>query len=210
MPEAVDLRTAIAAVVAEITPFDELESEQLAAALRWIESGAGLFRTTPPDVPSMHLVSYFVPFDVRRESVLVAAHRKSGLDLPPGGHCEPGERPWQTTRRECMEELGVPAVALPQVGARPLLLTATQTHTDGPGRHTDVSLWYVLEVGSDDPALRPDPREFSNVRWLTLDELLAEPIERFDPNMHRFARKLRHTLTASSSSWPSSSPSSLR
>jgi 8-oxo-dGTP pyrophosphatase MutT (NUDIX family) len=200
MPEPADLpadlRATIAAVVAEITPCDELESEQLAAALRWIESEAELFRTTPPDAPPMHLVSYFVPFDARRGSLLLTAHRKSGLDLPPGGHCEPGELPWQTTQRECLEELAVPAVPLPQVGPRPLLLTATQTRTTLPGRHTDVSLWFVLDVDADDPALRPDPREFSGVRWLTLDELLVEPIERFDPHMHRFARKLRRTLTA--------------
>lgn len=139
----------------------------------------------------MHLVSYFVPYDERRDAVLLGAHRKSGLDLPPGGHCEPGESPWETTARECVEELGIPAVALPQVGPRPLMVTVTQTGASMPGRHTDVSLWFVLALAADDPALRPDPREFSGVRWLTLDELLAEPIERFDPHMHRFARKLR-------------------
>jgi 8-oxo-dGTP pyrophosphatase MutT (NUDIX family) len=194
-----DLRAAIADLVAAITPCDELESEQLAAALRWIESEAELFRTTPPDVPPMHLVSYFVPFDARCGSLLLTAHRKSGLDLPPGGHCEPGELPWQTTQRECLEELAVPAVALRQVGPHPLLLTVTQTRTTLPGRHTDVSLWFVLDVDADNPALRPDPREFSSVRWFTLDELFAEPIERFDPHMHRFARKLHRTLTATAS-----------
>lgn len=183
-------------VVSELSPADELEAEHLAAALAWIDSGAELFRITPPDTPPMHLVSYFVPYDARTGSVLVAAHRKSGLDLPPGGHCEPGESPWQTTRRECVEELGIPAVPLPQTGPRPLLLSVTQTRGDLPGRHTDVSLWYVLEVSAEDPALHPDPREFTGVRWLTLDALLAEPIERFDPHMHRFARKLRQILPA--------------
>jgi 8-oxo-dGTP pyrophosphatase MutT (NUDIX family) len=188
MPEPI---AAIARAVAELSPFDELEAEHRAAVLAWIKSGAELYRTAPPDVPPMHLVSYFIPFDARRDSVLVAAHRKSGLELPPGGHCEPGELLWETVQRECVEELGIPAVALRRLGPRPLLVTVTKTSATAPGPHTDVSFWFVLEVSTDDPGLRPDPREFSGVRWLTLDELLAEPIERFDPHMHRFARKLR-------------------
>jgi 8-oxo-dGTP pyrophosphatase MutT (NUDIX family) len=189
-----DARLVITRTVAELSPFDELEAEHRATTLSWIESGAELCRTAPPDTPPAHLVSYFVPFDRRREAVLLTAHRKSGLDLPPGGHCEPGETPWETTRRECVEELDIPAVALPELGPRPLLITVTQTRATVPGRHTDISLWFVLEVSADDPALRPDPGEFAGVRWLTLDELLAEPIERFDPHMHRFARKLRRNL----------------
>jgi 8-oxo-dGTP pyrophosphatase MutT (NUDIX family) len=186
----------VRAVVSAVSPWDELEAGHLAATLAWIDSGAALLRTTPPDVPPMHLVSYFVPFDARTGSVLLAAHRKSGLDLPPGGHCEPGESPWQTACRECVEELGIPALALPEVGPRPLLLSVTQTRGDVPGQHTDVSLWYVLAVEADDPSLHPDPREFSGVRRLTLEALLGEPIERFDPHMHRFARKLQRALAA--------------
>lgn len=187
---------AVVSAVTAVAPCDELEAEHLATTLAWIDSGAALYRTEPPDVPPMHLVSYFVPFDARSGSVLVGVHRKSGLDLPPGGHCEPGESPWETACRECVEELGIPAVALPQIGPRPLLLTVTRTRGGLPGRHTDVSLWYVLEVARDDPALRADPGEFSGVRWVSLDALLAEPIERFDPHMHRFARKLLRTSAA--------------
>lgn len=93
----------------------------------------------------MHLVSYFVPFDPAERALLLAAHRKSGLTLPPGGHCEPGESPWQTVCRECEEELGLPAVALPGIGSVPLFLTVTQTQGSAVRRHTDVSLWYAIE-----------------------------------------------------------------
>ncbi len=185
-------RDAVAAAVSGIDPLDGIEREQRAAVLDWIASGAPIYRTVPPDVPPMHLVSYFVPFDARRGELLLAAHRKSGLTLPPGGHGEPGETPWATARRECEEELGVPAVALPALGPRPLFVTVTQTRaTPAVRRHTDVSLWFVLEVAADDPRLRPDPREFAGVRWLSLEQTLAEDIEGFDPHMHRFTRKLR-------------------
>jgi 8-oxo-dGTP pyrophosphatase MutT (NUDIX family) len=181
----------IARVVGRIEPVDELEAAHRGAVLEWIGSGDELYRLVPPDQPPMHLVSYFVPFDPACGSVLVAAHRKSGLDLPPGGHCEVGELPSDTVRRECVEELGIPAIALPRFGAEPLFVTVTETQGSVVRRHTDVSLWHVIEVEREDRRLRPDAGEFDGVRWLSFDELLAEPVERFDPHMHRFARKLR-------------------
>ena len=78
-------------------------------------------------------------------------------------------------------------------GERPLFVTVTQTGK-AVGRHTDVSLWFVLDVAADDPHLWPDPREFSGVRWLTPEQTLAESIEAFDPHMHRFVRKLQAAL----------------
>jgi hypothetical protein len=49
----------------------------------------------------------------------------------------------------------------------------------------------VIQADRGDQDLRPDPGEFDGVHWQSLDELPAGPIERFDPHMHRFARKLR-------------------
>jgi len=190
-----ELRESIAEVVSAVSPLDEVERVHRGAVLDWIGSDAGLYRLVPPDQPPMHLVSYFVPFDPATGSVLLTAHRKSGLELPPGGHCEPGELPWQTVERECVEELGVPAVPNPIIGPKPLFVTVTDTRAM-TGRHTDVSLWFVIAVDAADPLLRPDHREFAGVRWLEPDELLAEPIERFDPHTHRFARKLRAALNA--------------
>lgn len=174
-----------------IEAFDAKEAEHQRTALEWIESGDELYRLVPPDQPPIHLVSYFVPFDPAGESLLVAAHRKSGLVLPPGGHCEAGELPWQTVERECVEELGIPAVALPWLGSAALFVTVTETQSSTVRRHTDVSLWHVIEVEREDQRLRPDPGEFDGISWLSFDEVLAEPIERFDPHMHRFVRKLR-------------------
>lgn len=191
-------REQIARIVALIEPVDALEAEHRAAVLEWIDSGAELHRLVPPDQPPMHLVSYFVPFDPAGDAMLVASHRKSGLVLPPGGHCEAGELPWLTVQRECVEELGIPAAPTSRIGTAPLFVTVTETQGPTVRRHTDVSLWHVIYVEREDRRLRPDAREFDGVRWLTLDELLAEPIERFDPHMHRFARKLRTTVGTAS------------
>jgi 8-oxo-dGTP diphosphatase len=194
-------REEIARTVAVIDPGDALEGEHRRAVLDWIDSGDELYRLAAPDRPPMHLVSYFVPFDPESGSLLLAAHRKSGLILPPGGHCEPGEMPWQTVQRECAEELGISAIALPRLGTRALFVTVTPTQGTAVRRHTDVSLWHVVEAVRGDQRLRPDRREFDGVDWYSLDELLAQPIRRFDPHMHRFTRKLRATGGSAAHDW---------
>ncbi|GAA3207368.1 hypothetical protein GCM10020256_02980 [Streptomyces thermocoprophilus] len=121
------LRDELLTLVESIDPWDDLERRHVAVATEWITGGAPLYRLEPPDEPPMHLVSYFVVFDDRRGKLLLVDHRKAGLWLPPGGHVEPGEDPWSTVVRECREELGIPAQALPRTGRRPFFLTVTPT-----------------------------------------------------------------------------------
>lgn len=157
--------------------------------MQWIAGGAPIYRLRKPDVPAMHLVSYFVVIDALRGQLLLVAHRKSGLWLPPGGHVEPGEDPWASVVRECREELGIEASASPIAGEFPLFLTVTQTR--GQGAHTDVSLWYVLNAGAH-TITSYDQGEFNAIRWLTDEQVFAESAELLDPHMHRFTRKLRN------------------
>ncbi|GAA3789485.1 NUDIX hydrolase [Streptomyces phyllanthi] len=182
------LRAELAELVHGIAPWDELERTHLKAAAEWIAGGAPLYRTRKPDVPATHLVSYFVVLDERRGELLLVAHRKAGLWLPPGGHVEPDERPWAAVVRECREELGIAAVAAPVAGERPFFLTVTRTR--GQGEHTDVSLWYVLSTDAGS-ITSYDEEEFSAIRWLSVEQVLDEPLDVLDPHMHRFAHKLR-------------------
>jgi 8-oxo-dGTP diphosphatase len=46
-----------------IEPIDEVERRHHAQALRWVDSGAELFRLAKPATPPMHLVSYFAVVD---------------------------------------------------------------------------------------------------------------------------------------------------
>ncbi|MET7451543.1 NUDIX hydrolase [Streptomyces sp. NPDC005574] len=176
-------------VVGAIEAWDELERAHLETTFRWLAGGAPVHRTRAPDVPAMHLVSYFVVLDDARGLVLLVAHRKAGLWLPAGGHVEPGEDPWVTVVRESQEELGLEAVASPITGEQPLFLTVTRTR--GPGSHTDVCLWYLLNTDAR-TITSYDQGEFSAIRWLTEEQVLQEPGERIDPHMHRFIRKLQH------------------
>src|SRR5258707_1358127 len=103
------MRDHIAEIVAAIEPLDELEREHRDSTIEWIRSGAPIFRVKKPDVPPMHLVSYFALVDEQRGKVLLVDHKLAGLWLPSGGHVEPDEDPTATVVREVAHELNLVA-----------------------------------------------------------------------------------------------------
>jgi 8-oxo-dGTP pyrophosphatase MutT (NUDIX family) len=164
MPTA--MKSIVAALAAGIEPADDLGREHRRDVLSWLAGTDDIFRRVKPRTPSPHLVSYFLLVDRPAESVLLCDHRLSGLWLPTGGHVEPGEHPLATVRREAAEELGVPARLDERFGEQPFFLTMTETVGPPADRHVDVSLWFAL-AGRVGQALRPDEREFAQVRWWT-------------------------------------------
>ncbi|MFC4014440.1 NUDIX domain-containing protein [Nonomuraea purpurea] len=185
---AARLRHQLAEQFAGIIPWDEVEAAHVATALNWISSGAPLYRTHAPDIPDPHLVTYNVVLNPNEELLLVD-HRKARLWLPSGGHVEPEEDTWETVERECQEELHIPARPTSIAGTRPFFATVTRTR--GENIHTDVTLWFLLEA---DTIVSYDREEFTAIKWLTPREILNEPAERLDPQMHRFTRKLMNAL----------------
>ena len=183
-----DVRSLISDLVTSVRPFDAREAADQADILAWVASGQQLFRTAPPATPRKHLVVYFVPVDAAGRCLLLGDHRKSGLWLPPGGHVEDGEDPRAAVVREAAEELGIVTQPLDD---RPFFLTVTPTND--ASRHLDVDLWFVLPVQRG-VSLIPDPREFASVRWFGLDDQGDWPSNRYDPEMGRFAAKLRQSL----------------
>lgn len=178
-------------IVERIVPFDSIESEQVNDTLAWIDGGAQLCRISKPNNPPKHLVSYFLLFDQKARSVMLVDHIKSGLWLPNGGHVEPGEDPKTTVIREAYEELQIDASFETPFADKPLFLTVTQTV--GEGRHTDVSLWYVI-AGSRHDTLSYDASEMNGYKWLKFDEVLSTNIADLDPCMHRFIKKMQDFL----------------
>lgn len=178
------MRATIRATIADVTPMDTKERVAQKNCLSWIDSGAELCRLVPPATPSQHLVSYFVLVD--GDHLLLGDHRKANLWLPCGGHVDPGEHPLDTVYREAQEELGIEAET---VYPHPVFLTVT--HTRGPDRHIDVSLWYVVK-GDRNAAYAFDRGEYRSLRWVPFDDL--PPPSETDPELHRFAAKYSHLL----------------
>ena len=178
--------------IESIRPFDDLETLHIQDASNWIRSTTeSIYRISKPDNPPKHLVSYFVPVDEARRSLLLIDHVKSGLWLPAGGHVEIDENPAVTVAREAQEELGLDAKFSALTGDQPLMITVTQTVNGNI--HTDVSLWYVL-TGDSRVDLDFDRREMKGYKWFTFDEILKTNIDTLDPHMHRFVNKLQQML----------------
>ncbi|GIG59750.1 DNA mismatch repair protein MutT [Longispora fulva] len=173
--------------IAAITPCDPAERAHIDDVLAWIGSGADLFRLAKPATPPKHLVAYFQVIDPDTGQLLLGEHRKAGLLLPNGGHVEPGETLWDTVARECREELRIRAEPSPEFGTAPVFVSVTSTR--GPGEHVDVSVWHVVHAHRTDVSYF-DADEFTAMRWLTPQEILAMPTDGLDPCQHRFVRKL--------------------
>lgn len=178
-------------LIRAIEPFDTLETEHRRDALAWIGTGAPLYRVIQrPPTPAKHLVSYVVPVDVQRRRLMLIEHKRSGLLLPPGGHVEPGESMVKGAERECQEELGIPARWDTPAGNRPLFVTVTETRpSPRQDVHTDVSLWFVIALCSDEP-IQVEEREIAATHWLDFETAVQADATTVDPHLPRFLTKL--------------------
>lgn len=187
-------RSLIHDLVAAVSPLDDKEAGDQSHILEWVASGAPLFRVQRPATPPKHLCVYFALLDDASRSIMLVDHVKARTWLLPGGHVDDGEDPRWTVEREAFEELGITPKFHERVsGDKPFFVTVTQTR--GPGSHTDVTLWFILQ-GDRQAEIQMDAREANEVRWFGLDQQSEWPVSHFDPQMHRFAVKLTGALNS--------------
>lgn len=191
-----DIRDEIANIISQIKPFDLEEQIHIKDALNWIASGVEIFKIKSPDIPPKHIVSFSVLFDPKEKKILLLNHRKALLMLASGGHLNKNEMPLAAAERELIEELEIDPIPMFLNSGAPFFVSQIETVGLTAG-HIDVDLWYIFE--GDSSQLINDQseefqREFSGHQWLTLDEILSMPIEKFDANMHRFVKKLKSIL----------------
>ncbi|TSA44942.1 NUDIX domain-containing protein [bacterium] len=186
-------REKIADIIRKVKPFDQTEKEHIKDTLKWIESGAEIFRIKRPGVPPKHLVSYSVLLDFEEKKILLLNHRNAVLLLPSGGHVDKDELPLETAKRELAEELKIEPKLMFQNYEVPFFVSQVATVGLTAG-HVDVDLWYIFEGDSSKPINDQSEefmREFSGYQWLTFDEILSMPIKKLDFNLHRFVKKLK-------------------
>ncbi|HWC39078.1 MAG TPA: NUDIX domain-containing protein [Acidimicrobiales bacterium] len=136
-------------------PVDTRESTARARMLAELERLPSPFleEADPTHVTASALV-------VGPRGIVLHRHRRLGIWMQPGGHVDPGETPWQTARRETIEETGLD-VTEPEDAP---VLVHLDVHPAARG-HTHLDLRYLLLGGDGDP--RPAPGESQDVRWFS-------------------------------------------
>lgn len=105
-----------------------------------------------------------------------------GYWAPPSGKVEPGERQEAAVIREVKEEVGV--------AIRPVRKVWESTSAGG----THTLHWWLADA--EDRDLRPDPREVSDARWVTVSEITT--LEPTFPGDRNFFEEILTVMTSSS------------
>lgn len=141
---------------------------------------------TQPGQHDLTVGAYIIKVENKQPKVLLHMHKKLNRLLPIGGHVEEHETPWEAIAHELEEESGylLKQLKILQPKTRIESLTGAVLHPyplslnthDLPGAHfhTDIQYGFVTEV---DPELSIQDGESIDLRWLTLEELIALPKE---------------------------------
>lgn len=150
------------------------DAEHLAALRTQLESAADI---TSRSNMAGHVTASALVLDRTKTRALLIGHLALGVEIPPGGHMDPGETPHETAIRELGEETGVTNTR--PAGGKPFLLDidthpipARPSKNEGPHQHHDM-MW--LELTDDDHETAIQDSEISAARWAPLEEMAGTP-----------------------------------
>jgi 8-oxo-dGTP pyrophosphatase MutT (NUDIX family) len=148
-------------------PPDTEQAELRAAYLRHLATyDDALSRSCVPE----HLTAAALILSHDRRRVLLTLHRRAGLWLQTGGHCESDDQTLAgAARREAREESGIDDL---EVDPRPVRLARHPAFcaTDGVARHLDVQF---VAIASPDAAPRRSA-ESVDLAWFAVERLPVE------------------------------------
>lgn len=129
-------------------PYDSREEESLRQMIDFIDKVDDPF--TRED--AHHITAS--AFVISRYGLALHFHKKFHMWIQPGGHCDPGEIPYETVQREAYEEIGLCPEFIPEI-------FHVDVHEAGPHLHFDIR--YLAH--SETTHFSPGENETRAVAW---------------------------------------------
>jgi len=113
-----------------------------------------------------HVIVCFIPYDVKKNMILLVHNIATDLWLTPAAHVHDGENLIDTVKREAYEELGL---RLDHVEL-PFLLTLTKAKSKKrPHCKQHFDVWFIIRVKPKEISINKEEKEASDYCWEKLD-----------------------------------------
>jgi 8-oxo-dGTP pyrophosphatase MutT (NUDIX family) len=161
----------LSAVLDTYEPVSDAERRDIDRMRRLLIEGDTWSRSLP-----LHVTGSAIVLDLESGRVLLRWHQRMRGWLQVGGHADPGETdPFAIALREAGEETGLPDLAAWPDPERPLVVQIAIVPVPagrGEPAHEHADVRYVL--ATHQPAAAVPEKPAAQLRWLSLDEALAE------------------------------------
>ena len=158
-------RRALLAALAAHTPFDDAEARALAEIQTFVATHSDCFRR---ELATGHVTGSAWVLDREREHVLLTHHRKLGLWLQLGGHCDGDGDVARVAHREAREESGLERIELLAPGVFDVDVHRIPARTAEP-EHYHYDVRYLFEADRDATVRVSD--ESHDVAWVALERV---------------------------------------
>lgn len=112
-----------------------------------------------------HLCSFFLPYDAAKGMIYLGHHKKADDWIPPGGHMEPGEMPYDTAIREMKEELDY---TITRDMVEPWNLSVKPINQPARGCMAHYDIWHIVHMPKTEFIY--DKREYYGASWFPVDK----------------------------------------